>query len=207
MLSPNNLKLPPELTSKYTASALVYTQQQCLAALDLCLKTESHFSKALTPRTSLELLLLQILRTKNRIPIEALIRRLSELEESVMRVPQTPMLSVPPVLETLPAQPVIEKPPVAVARPAEPTPEQTAAPIRTEPPVTEAMVVAMAVKPVSEKPPVAATKPEKPTSAQTAAPIPPVRNEEKMSPTKPQSHYDTLIRFAAIELEGTVLKT
>ncbi len=210
-LSPRHLKLPSELTSKYAASAQLYNQQQCFAVLDLCLKAESHFSKALTPRTSLELLLLQILRAKNRIPIEALIRRLSDLEESVMHAPPASQEAIPDfkLAQQVSYETAPEEPAQTIEYPPEPPVKAEALTPKTDDIVSQSVDQPVnqladrpASPPIQEKP---SAKENTPT--QILAPIPPARNEKKVSSAKPQSHYDTLIRFAAIELEGTVLKT
>lgn len=211
-LSPQNLGLPPELTSKYATSATFYTQQQCFAALDLCLKTEANFSKALTPRTSLELLLLQILRTKNRIPIEVLVRRLSDLEESLTGViGHSPRESGVPT----PEEPVAITPAVQPAPIVDPTPTKTPTSLsQSQPEVQEPADISIpapsviaappAIGPIAPPTPVASrvdTPPEIPMTAPQEAKAP-----ERVSLAKHPSHYDTLIRFAAVELEGTVVK-
>lgn len=177
-LSPAHLQMPPLLAERYTASSQLYTQQQCFAALDLCIKTETTFAKTLAPRTALELLLLQILRTKNRIPIEALVRRLSEIESSVLQAggqsrsePQEPIAPLAPPVEPVAPPPV---------RPIEPEVEHR---------IQLAEVAPLIAKTVVEAPPVALSP----------APV--------SSSAKHPSHYDTLIRFAAVELEGTVIKS
>ncbi|MDE3046152.1 MAG: DNA polymerase III subunit gamma/tau, partial [Verrucomicrobiota bacterium] len=82
-LGESALSFPPEQTARYATSARYYTQPQCLAILDLLLKAEPQLAKSASPRTALELTLLQILRLKHRIPVEALVRRLSDLEDSL----------------------------------------------------------------------------------------------------------------------------
>lgn len=180
-LSADSLKMPPELAAKYAASSQFYTQQQCFAALDLCLKTESTFSKTLAPRTAIELLLLQILRTKNRIPIEVLVRRLSDLEEAITQGKPIEKGPEPAPVEAKPElQPVLEVQAGSVAVPKPEIVVQTPALSLT------------------------ATKPVLPDAIAPQPSVP--KAENKMTPKHP-SHYDTLIRFAAVELEGTVVKT
>jgi len=62
----------------YLASARLYTQQQCLHILDLLINAESAFQKSPFPRITLESILLQIIRSKHRIPVEAIVRKLTE---------------------------------------------------------------------------------------------------------------------------------
>jgi hypothetical protein len=154
---------------------------------------------------------LQILRTKNRIPIEALVRRLSDLEESLTGViGQTPRESgvhAPEEPVAAPTSPVVQATPVA-------PPSPTVAPILTgvpqsEPEVQEPEEISIPVPSViatarvnaSIEPPPLAKKPEIPALTTQEAKAP-----ERTSLAKHPSHYDTLIRFAAVELEGTVVK-
>jgi DNA polymerase-3 subunit gamma/tau len=223
-LSPEGMGLPPKLTKRYVASSSFYTQQQCFSALDLCLKTEAGFSKVLAPRTALELMLLQILRTKNRIPIEALIRRLSDLEESLMQERDRSALE-PPIIPPLPlatpsglapateALSISEKKEVSATTPAEckipiPEPHQNC-PIESQiatPIYSARLDLGNSGEPRgdpdsskikgNDAPPNSST-----LTAQSLQPI-----EQIKHTAKHPSHYDTLIRFAAVELEGTVLK-
>ncbi len=114
-------------------SAHLYTQQQCLHILDLLLHTEPSFQKSTFQRISLESLLLQIIRSKHRIPIEVLIRKLTEEKGECTEEP-------PPTLKAVPFNPY-------------------------------------------------------------AMPL-----EKSEKPSKHPSHYETLIQFAAVELEGIAKK-
>lgn len=225
-LSPAHLELTKDLEERYAQSAQCYTPQQCLAALDLCLKTEVSFSKIITPRTAVELLLLQILRFKNRIPIEVLIRRLSDLEESLLTKMTTDHEKAPAAPEAAKPEMKVEAPPV---KPVEIKAEQ----VTLSPPKVEASLATEERAKAAPIPP----KIEMPSTVETqvkVAPIPPkvevplvTEERAKAAPTPPKvevppvktkpiessqsskhpSHYETLVRFAAVELEGTVVKT
>ncbi len=135
-------------------TAALYTQQQCLHILDLLIQAEPNFQKSPFPRITLESLLLQIIRTKHRIPIETLIRTLTEN---------------PP-------------PPVPTTQEPSNTP--------TSPPAELKEVSFTPFKP-----------PEEPTHPPTPSP----KTTEATAPlSKHSSHYDTLVRFATVELEGTL---
>ncbi len=75
----NEKPLSPALAERYASSARLYTQAQGLHILDLLIAAEPPFQKSCFQRISLESLLLQIIRSKNRIPIETLVRRLEEM--------------------------------------------------------------------------------------------------------------------------------
>ncbi len=143
------------LSTKLKSSAAVphYTQHQLLHILDLLLHAEPNFQRSTSPRIALETLLLQILRSKNRIPAEVLVRSLLEGNPLPTRKEEPPPPK-PPELQAVPFNPF------------------SAPPKPPEPPKVE-------------------------------APAPKV--EAPLSQKHP-SHYDTLIRFAAVELEGTLKK-
>jgi DNA polymerase-3 subunit gamma/tau len=186
-----------EVRAKYREAAKVYTQAQCLTILDLLLTAEANFSKSTSPRVTLELVLLQVLRTKNRIPVEVLIRRLSDLEDSLLKagthlsLPQEPAIAPPePVFVPLVAASPQPEPIVSVQLPPEPiaSPQPTLLPL--EP---------IELKPVPFNPYQPSAKP----SPEPILPPQPVLKESESTLSKHPSHYDTLMRFTAVELEGT----
>jgi len=88
--------LSAQLSEKTIASAKRYTQAQCLHILDLLIQAESQFQKSAFQRISLESILLQIIRSKNRIPSEVLVKRLIELEKNIeSKMSASPPLSIP----------------------------------------------------------------------------------------------------------------
>ncbi len=235
-LGPQTLQLPSELKKSYTASSQHYTQSQCLFILDLLIRAESTLSKSASARTTLELTLLNILRAKHRIPVETLVRRLSELEEKLGKKITQPL---PAILEPQIASEIITPPPkdpLDIATPTEkPQPEPPIAP--------KTPTLASPIKPISDAPQAATTEvtklqlPEKSMILSPIAKAAELPNPEYSCPTpegwvkdsgrnppqkgdfsgrssfatasteplsKHPSYYDTLIRFAAVELEGTV---
>lgn len=175
--------LPRETAERYALSAQMYTQSQCLHILQMLIEAEGQFQKSSFQRVALESLLLRVIRSKNRIPVEVLVRRLSQLEESLKGAPA--VLSADPVYEAVP--PALEEKKVEL----KPEPITAA-------PVLEEKKVELKPVPFEVAPPV---KPE----PITAVPVLEEKKVETKSARHP-SHYDTLMRFAAIELEGT-LKT
>lgn len=67
---------------KYEASARLYTQEQCLTTLDMLMEAynQKHTSSS---QVALEAILLRIIRIHQRVPIDFLVRRLSELEQQI----------------------------------------------------------------------------------------------------------------------------
>ena len=120
-----NLTLAKTGGTTHPAAGL-YTQQQSLHILDLLIHAEAQLQKSSYPRIFLESVLLQIIRSRHRIPIEVLIRKVMDGKPIESALPPPPPQKVEKI-------------------------EKVAAP-----------------------------------------------------PSKHPSHYDTLVRFTAVELEGTV---
>ena len=133
----------------YLASEKLYSEEECLYALDYIMGWYKELSKIPFKQAFLEMILLHLLRSKQRIPLPTLVRRLIEIDKGVEAPKETIIVSNPPK----PA-PVENK---VIPKPA-----------------------------IEQKTPVA----EVPPSAEPAR--------------APQSRYDTLLRFAAVELEGSV---
>lgn len=143
-----NTRLPPDLSSRYAASAATYTAPQLLYLLETLLTSEADLRRSLFPRVSLESLLLRLLRSRHRLPLEVLTRRLLELE-STLKTAEAPK------------NPEAPEPPKALPIPETPKPVE--------------------LKDVPFNP--------------VTPPPEPVLNKAK---------HDTLMRFAAVELEGTL---
>ena len=74
--------LPTErLKEQYAASSSLYTEEQCLYILDFLIHWQQQIGKTPFKRVSLEMILLHIIRSKHRLTLPALIRRLHELEQ------------------------------------------------------------------------------------------------------------------------------
>jgi DNA polymerase-3 subunit gamma/tau len=178
--------LPIEIAARYQLSAKLYTQPQCLHILDILIQAEASFQKSSFQRIALETLLLQIIRSKQRVPLEVLVRRLSELEKGpLQQIPRQEEVAHTPL------------PPQKADEPAPPKQEE----MKSEPMIHETAQEPPAPAPVLK--PV----PFNPYSPPTEPAAPP-RQENKVlveeQPAKHPSHYETLMRFAAVELEGTL---
>lgn len=227
--------LPQPTAARYMQTSRAYTQQQSLTLLEYLITSESNFQKSLSPRIFLENILLHIIRTKNRIPIEVLVRRLSELEGKLSsdniaapepkKEVQAPIENFALLKETKVPQPTKEIAPVETIVPPVETKKEVPiqAPIETlvlpaETKVTQQVLFeTKEIAPVENFAPQVETKVSQPAKIETKKEVPhqaPVENivarvEPKLEaegPKKHQSHYDTLMRFAAVELEGS-LKT
>jgi DNA polymerase-3 subunit gamma/tau len=156
----SNLYLSEREIKLYESSAKLYSQEQCLDILDFLIEENRKMRTLPFSRLVLEAILLRILRSRNRLPIELLVRKLAELEQAVRQAPA-------------------------------PVPAKIQAPSITEDPTPS-----MADLGVKEK-----------NKSKAAAPLRP-QEEIKMQPISmvQQNRYDTLLQFAAVELEGTIQK-
>jgi DNA polymerase-3 subunit gamma/tau len=241
------------LKEQYAASSLLYTEEQCLYILDFLIHWQQQIGKTPFKRVSLEMILLHIIRSKHRLTLPALVKRLIELQQKLATSHQTP-LEMPPAaplpasspltakllpekecealptpLATLPdsvtvtARPFPEKEPeTPQTLPVNlPNLEETLikkirekiesasmpetfinSPPLIEEPLSEANIEGACDSPSKQFPLLLSkTKWEAIASdgqIQTITPSP--------IPEKAISSYDTLMRFAAVELEGIIKK-
>lgn len=172
--------------NRYEASAKLYTQEQCLTILDFLVEAQNQRFTS-NGRIALEAILLRILRTHQRIPIEFLVRRLSEIEQNLgsVSVPETLPKPAAIINETPEPVKVVKSKPLESSMTVDPSPSNADLGIKEKAPV----------KPV-EKAIERDTMP-----IETGARLTP---EAKDAALKQQSRYDTLLQFATVELEGTL---
>lgn len=100
----------------YLESAKRYRQEQCLDLLDHLVKVQQEIRFAPSPRIALEATLLHIIRSFQKIPIEVVVRRLSELENK--KNAQPAQTSAPQAAAPVPApRPKAHAAPVPKPRP------------------------------------------------------------------------------------------
>jgi len=208
--------LPAHLGQRYAKSAALYTQPQALYILDLLLTTEPAMQKSPFPRVTLEATLLHIIRSKNRIPIEVITRRLHALEEALKDAGGSL-----PTLEAL--QETVA--PRALSRENSERPDAApsvfeSAPQASEPSDLEltamdaaVLEVELPVEELAASPSVFATPPsvQEELNPETEQPSPLfiapsvfAQNQDSPSLSRHASYYETMMRFAAVELEGTL---
>lgn len=100
----------------YLDSAELYSKEQCLNIIEMLVEAQNKIRFAPSPRIALEALLLRVLRTHQHIPVEVLVKRLSELENA-LRTPGNPQVQ-----------------PQAAAQPQPPTPPEPPRPTPLETP-------------------------------------------------------------------------
>lgn len=198
----------------YEVAAKYYTREQCLTLLEYLLEAQQQIRFSPSIKIALEGILLKIMRVHQRIPIEVIVQRLGELEQK-LGTPPTPPLS--PKEEKPASAQIVEKTP---QKPQPPAPIPATLP--TPPPPKEALIKEPLKKientltedptpterditgrsiPQKEKPRLE-QKTDPIIAPEAAAP----RIMEKPLSREEQSRYDTLMQFAAVELEGTIQK-
>jgi DNA polymerase-3 subunit gamma/tau len=195
-----SLGLPEPLFSNVSASIKLYAQAQLFHILEILLNAYAPMQKSPMQRVSLESLLLQIIRSKNRIPVEVLIRRLNELEQKLsdgadLQLP-APSPS-PPIPQIEPAAPAAAslspQASEAILEPPNPSPNLQPVPFNPYQPQSDA-------GPALTEPII-----EKNNALKTIESRRPRGCERSLAETKPDPiRTETLLRFAAVELEGTI---
>jgi DNA polymerase-3 subunit gamma/tau len=151
------------------AAAEKYTQEHLFYILDFLMQEWPNFSKTQLKRTTLEMLLLHLIRSKARVPIEDVVRRLIELEQGAPEMTAAPIAPAPVVVEE---PKVVELPPLVELAALSEIVEEKITPLKK---VEEPVVI---------------------------------KEEEKIAPkefvVKREAKYETLLRFAAVELEGNL---
>lgn len=182
---------------RYEASAKLYSQEQCLTILDMLTAAQNQRISS-AGRIAVEAILLRILRTHQRVPLDYLVRRLAELEQAVTGNPSAP----PPPQQKAASAPV--------QAPAAPTP----APVpkyTPPPPEVKKQSSSMTEDPTPTKEDLKVKKSPPPvTKASSSAPVElgaRPTEEARQATIQHQSRYDTLLQFASVELEGKIQKT
>lgn len=196
---------------KYEASAKLYTQEQCITILDFLIEAQQHNRFNALGRVALEAILLRILRIHQLVPIDFLVRRLMELEQSIGKVSdiaaspdrshEIPAAASPAKSQTVPKN--VPETPVKLTTmqniietsiSVDPTPSPADLGIKIKPKTS----VLSSVSAKQEIPVMQDSAPVELGSRPT--------EEAKAASVKKQSRYDTLLQFATVELEGTIQK-
>jgi DNA polymerase-3 subunit gamma/tau len=172
----------------YKASSLIYTEEQCLYILDYLIQWQQQLNKIPFKRIFLEMLLLHILRSKYRLSSATLVKRLIDLESKIP-VPSHPAEKK---ADTSPAdEHPHPMPEISLAK----AKSEECAPVRThtEQPIPEIKEQAIPLEKVEIA--------KEPVTLETSSNV-----SEPVKAAVHPSRYQTLLQFAAIELEGTIKK-
>ena len=168
------------------ASNTTYTSPQLLYILDYLINHFDSLQKSPWQRIALEAQLLHLLRSKNRVPVEVLVRRLSELEQ------QNPTADSPP-------KEAQEKKINSQNNPKEDTQTKQPAQPKIDIPDLPPAPQKLAERPQQIDAPDLSPAPEKPQPTLEIETPPPA----PATPSTP-GRYETLLQFSAVELEGTL---
>lgn len=176
----------------YGAAANLYTHEQCLDLIEYLIEAQQQLRTTPFGKISLETVLLHVMQSHFRLPIELLVRRLSELEHLIGEKTERPIEN---------AQPAPSPKPVSAPPPPQPPAKLISAPPPPQLPAKPAPVSLVSIDPT----PSAADLGKK-TKPVELAPSPAASPKAPSEGQKPQHVYDTLLQFAAIELEGKLQK-
>jgi len=197
--------LSDSLLEKYHASSSYYDEEQILYVLDLLLSLLQNLQKSPFKRIVLEMILIKIIQSNQRISTKTIAKKLLELEK---RLSNSKIIFAPSADASSSAKPVLPKP--VLPKPVLPKPV-------LENPVLENSVLENPVhkdlsKSLAEQIPfenISSLQPAQPSNVPPPIELETIPFDLDSTPqelTKPQSHYDTLMRFTAIELDGTIKK-
>lgn len=193
LAGPNStcLELSSELKTLYIRSADYYQKNQLLTILELCLEASQPVRLALSPRVALEGLLLKILRSSTSVPVSQLVERLLDLESRVQTLPEKVEIAPPP-----PVQPAI----FTISPDSAERDKLKRSGLNEE----------VAVQPISQS--ITEDPTPKPSELPKAAALP-IEKKKDQSETVSTSQTplsipraETLLQFAAVELEGRIIK-
>jgi DNA polymerase III subunit gamma/tau len=111
------LSLSETEKDRYEVSAKLYTQEQCVTILDFLIEAQNQIRFAPSGKIALEAILLRIMRTHQRLPIEFLVRRLAELEQAIAGTPQGNPPFSPPSSQSIPSVGSSSTPPSESSKP------------------------------------------------------------------------------------------
>lgn len=206
-------EIPPSLLPSYQLSAKLYTQEQTLYILDYLIQWHQHSSKTPFKRVTLEMILLHLLKSKYRISPADLVSRLHEMQQTGLPSKQPEQQSAKPLAEPLKEIPSEEKP-VLLREPIQKPIELPKKPAEASPPIEKAatpVLPEISQQPLKEQEPAdlwieqdllpepAAPPPALPLAAVNAEPM--ANHQSNL-----QAKHETLMRFAAVELEGLLTK-
>jgi len=179
----------------YQKWAKSYTKELCLYILDTLLQWQQNRLQTPFKKVYLEMLFLTLVRSRHRIPIDVLVQRLVDLEEKLEKTPE-PEKKEEKVVQAKPKETIQE------------TPSKEEDKYRNNLKNQEIpQNFCQERKTIAERQDTSEDKnsEEKPIPSKTDSSV---CLSIKESPSKEEdvhpSQYDTLIRFAAVELEGSV---
>ncbi len=168
------------------SSVRIYSEGQLLDIMDLLSKAEQTLKSAPSERIAIEMVLLQIIQTKKRISNAELLERLEA--NGVQPHKEMPKAETPPVQPTQAMSKVeVAKPPKEVTK------------IQAVPPTKEMSQVAHSSKETTVN-----TQAKEVEKVEVTQPVEDLKKTHLTLDRETQSRVDTVMRFAAKELNGSL---
>ncbi len=207
------LPLSDALKKEYQKKESLYTQDELLSILDHLMNALQTLQRSVFKRASLEFLLLDVIRSKERISLPSLVRRLIDLEKGIARETKSPYPAEDKTAKN--PEPLWEHSPPLQESSIEKTSQEIKSALPATNPLPETIAPSLtpptpAKAPVLEKIPFSLEQKAQSSLEETTHSLPADLNsssklEEKKSLSSAQkSRYDTLMRFASVELEGSL---
>lgn len=208
---------------RYVISASYYSQELCLNLLEYLVEAQNQIRFAPCGRIALETILLHIIRSHRKVPIEVLVRRLVELERTIANTQQNTspaQLTSPNQNHNFSTQPPLQPSPDIPPNQPPPPPKTPSAPPISPPPQfpeiqnfkepEQKIPLSMTIDPNPSPQDLPRSYKAKPTLPKQEVSKEPSKTnnlvEIDATKLKNQCHYDTLLQFASIELEGKLEK-
>ncbi|MGK5594848.1 MAG: DNA polymerase III subunit gamma/tau [Parachlamydiaceae bacterium] len=193
------LNLTPEEMTRYETSSSLYSKDQLLTILDVCLEAHQQIRHAPSMRIAVESLLLRIVRSHYKIPLEHIVERLAALEQQAQLLAEIPGSSQPPAIppQKIASQEVFHTNPKPSTS-LEAGTQSSERNVSIDPTPSFEDIKGM-IK--SKTIPTERTLPAHASTARPSLNKP----QEKISKLQ-QAKYDTILQFASVELEGRIQK-
>ena len=223
----NGISLSSLEKEQYVETAKLYSQEQCLDLMEYLLDAQAKVKTTAFGKIALETILLHVMRSHFRLSVETLVRHLSELEQRIQEKETSPLPPVSEPIKSSTATPVPLSPPMTqaavskippsppnkITQPVTPIPSSKAPiPVRTESPPTKTVPSSLFESLTEDPTPSAKDLGKRPLASPSAIPSPvstpsiPSSAAPSSSSKDPLHLYDTVMHFAAVELEGRLQK-
>ena len=191
LLGEKGLSLSPDLAARYLQASRLYASSQCLYLLEYLLRSESQLQKSACQRVALEAILLHYIQSKHRIPMEVLVRRLTEMETALQSA-ALPMpiagqeisrnnLKIPELVQDAPQKVCTERATIAPSQDASENKNSEVKPTQAKTDSLDCSIPKPIATPTSAVPPISV---EKPTNLNSIPELP----SPPVSPTTPIEH-------------------
>lgn len=203
------LNLSEKEKSQYEVHSKFYTEEQCVTIMEFLIEAQNQMRYMTTPKIALEAVLIRIIRIHSRVPTALLVRRLAELETKISENTVSDVAVSKPAIpqqELIPAAQIQEKP--AAIKESLNTIEAT--PKLQQKNLHEPKVEIKQAIVQTQEPKGLFTEDPTPTARDLGIKVKkmePAKTEQVLAePPKKNNWHDTVLQFAAVELEGIIKK-